>query len=419
MGRLRLGRLAFAVLGAIAALAPAAAAATFPGTNGRIAYRSFTTGPGGDIATIDGSGANPLILASGSAHEDRPSYSGDGERIAFDRAMGFGEPDIWVMNQDGSDQTALTSGGTGRDPSFSPDGSRIAFARTVGSQDEIFVMNSDGSDVTRLTNNAANDFGPEFSPDGALIAFSRGSASDNEIYVMGSGGENPTPLTNLPSDARHPNWSPDGRQIVFDICEPAFCRVFVVAADGGSPPAQLTFGPGYQETPAFSPDGSLIAFSNDGPLAVMNGDGSGIHNITSSTALDFFPDWQPLNPPQIDVTVAKQKSPKFVTATVVSQNENATVTLDGTLRAPKPKPKPKASASKKKTVELDAVTLQLQPGVPQTVQVPVAGKGNKLLKKSLKAGKKPKGTLTATATDDLNSSASDSADVKYKKRKKK
>jgi hypothetical protein len=99
----------------------------------------------------------------------------------------------------------------------------------------------------------------------------------------------------------------------------------------------------------------------------------------------------------------------------VSQNENATATLDGTLKAPKPKPK--ASASKKKTVELDAVSLQLEAGVPVTVSVPVAGKGKKVLKKSLKAGKKPKGTITASATDDLGATASDAQDVKYKKKK--
>jgi hypothetical protein len=134
-------------------------------------------------------------------------------------------------------------------------------------------------------------------------------------------------------------------------------------------------------------------------------------------ASDEAPDYQPLNPPAIDVTAGQQKSAKKVTVTVISHNENATVTLDGTLTAKKPKPK--AAASKKKTVELDAVSLQLEPGVPVDVEVPVAGKGSKLLKRSLKAGKKPKGTITATATDDLGASAGDSQDVAYKKRKKK
>jgi TolB protein len=396
-----------------ALLAPAAHAGTFPGANGRIAYQSATAGPS-DIFTIDADGAGALGLTSGPLVESRPSYSGDGEKIAFARAMGFAEPDIWVMNQDGTDQVQLTTGESGGGPSFSPDGSLIAFDRTVAGQSEIFVMNADGSNVTRLTDNAVNDFSPAFSPDGTRIAFARGDAADNEVFVMGAGGENPIPLTSTPSDDREPNWSPDGSQIVYEAGEPAFTHIFAVPSSGGAP-AQLTFGPGYQEDPAFSPDGSLIAFSNDGPLAVMNADGSAIRDITPAAESAANPDWQPVNPPVLEVTVGKQKSTKAVSATVVSQNENATVTLDGTLRAPRPK----AAVSKKKTVELDAVTVQLQPGVPVTVEIPVAGKGRKLIKRALKAGKKPKGTLTATATDDLGASASDSADVKYKKKKKK
>ena len=45
-------------------------------------------------------------------------------------------------------------------------------------------------------------------------------------------------------------------------------------------------------------------------------------------------------------------------------------------------------------------------------------KGKKLLKKALKAGKKPKGSVDVTATDDLGQSAQDQFKVKLKPKKK-
>ena len=223
---------------------------------------------------------------------------------------------------------------------------------------------------------------------------------------MGSGGENPLPLTSTPTDDREPAFSPDGSQIVFEASRGRLQPDLRRPRRRRGQPDPLTVGPGYQDTiPASRPTdrGSCSTAIATGALAVMNADGSGIQPLTTPADSGAIPDWQPLNPPAVDVTAGEQKSPKQVTVTVVSQNENASATLDGTLKAPKPK----AAASKKKTVELDAVTVQLQPGVPQTVEIPVAGKGKKLIKKRSRAGKKPKGTVTATATDDLGAASSD------------
>ena len=93
-----------------------------------------------------------------------------------------------------------------------------------------------------------------------------------------------------------PAWSPDGKQIIFDALRDErwdtelINRLYAVDATGGEPRA-LTGTSGSYETPAFSPDGSRLAFrmyAEDGTyphhtqLGVMSTGGSGEKLLTPS-----------------------------------------------------------------------------------------------------------------------------------------
>jgi TolB protein len=67
---------------------------------------------------------------------------------------------------------------------------------------EIYVMNADGSDQKNLTNNPAQDsIQGDFywSPDGTQILFHTDRDGNLEIYVMNADGSNPVNLSNNPA----------------------------------------------------------------------------------------------------------------------------------------------------------------------------------------------------------------------------
>src|SRR5262249_56484687 len=90
----------------------------------------------------------------------RPDWSPDGRKIAF-TSNREGNPEIYVMNADGSDPVRLTfsNGASSNSAHWSPNGNRIVFSSNrdfypaipnpEGPGSEIYVMNADGTDLTR------------------------------------------------------------------------------------------------------------------------------------------------------------------------------------------------------------------------------------------------------------------------------
>jgi TolB protein len=90
-----------------------------------------------------------------------------------------------------------------------------------------------------------------------LIVSSRGGNA--EIYLVNADGSGAKSLTKNKSENAYPAWSPDGSKIAFASDRDGTMNVYVMDADGANV-KQLTKGTDVSRIPTWSPDGKRIAF---------------------------------------------------------------------------------------------------------------------------------------------------------------
>jgi eukaryotic-like serine/threonine-protein kinase len=214
-------------------------------------------------------------LTTDPGYEGEPSFSADGQRLAYvsDRTGDFeiflkqisGGPDINLTNNKADDVQ----------PAFSPDGKQIAFVSTRSSSSnllypgvdysllggDIWVMPALGGSPRRIAE--SGNF-PSWSPDGTAIIYTRGTSwFRQKMYRVSAQGGDPKeiPITFKSDESPapfwlHPSYSADERWIAFD----AGGKIFVVSAAGGEARAIVD-----GQHPAWTSDGQSIIYSNNAP----------------------------------------------------------------------------------------------------------------------------------------------------------
>ena len=246
---------------------------------------------------------------------------------------------MYVMNADGSNQHNISNApGGDYSPAWSPDERWLAFmSDRNGGNPNVWVMEPDGSNPRQVTDIPGISEYPTWSPDSNRIAFhctfgrrlSNGTG-DFEICVVNFDGTELIQLTDTEGESKLPAWSPDGSKIAFqtnrdgwptlpdyeplgyDPGEFGDDEIYLMNADG-SDQTNLTNNPREdEEFPAWSRDGHIV-FSRYGCLMAMNADGSGLTPIGSCEEGGHFPDWhQPVKTSNTDVAPESSCSIVFV-----------------------------------------------------------------------------------------------------------
>lgn len=157
----------------------------------------------------------------------------------------------------------------------------------------------------------------------------------NRIFTINADGSDPQRVTrqelgnSFTSSDRMPAWSPDGSRIAFvsDRGDGDDTDIYTIKPDG-SGLQQVTSDPGFEYGPAWSPDGSRLAFARqiDGSqyeIYTIDPDGSNPKRITDNPASAGAPAWSPDGSRIAFETSRDADDPEF------PQSEIYTIKLDG------------------------------------------------------------------------------------------
>lgn len=269
----------------------AAAALVLGASTASAAPKEVAFGCNLDICLLDP--ANPgdvfnLTDNGATSYDEDPVWSPDGKKLAFVARFATTFPqvvNIYTMEPEAPGQTFnaavqithFTDYVSTDEIAWSPDGSKLAFVRGSGSygNNPLYVVNADGSSANATeiptTGGAAH---PTFSADSGKIAFSHGA----QVYTVNS--DISSPATPLPGAiGEEPAWSPDGSRIAYGR---EFKDLEIISPAGGTPLATV---PAYSQFAfaSWSPSGAQLAYhdatANVTTFRVVNADGSGDHGL--------------------------------------------------------------------------------------------------------------------------------------------
>lgn len=182
---------------------------------------------------------------------------------------------------------------------WSSDGTRLLLLRDEHGGRNLYVMTSDGSE--KLVQDGFV-FGASFSPDGSKVVYGSGG----DLKVVNVDGSEPLKIAGGGGLLTSPAWSPDGSRIAFIGGETegvGTAGVLVIDPDGSNrqvvvDASQLDQRPSWGLS--WSPDGERIAFGvgtpspggGEGKIYLVNADGSGLQEVAVPGEVSW-PVWSP------------------------------------------------------------------------------------------------------------------------------
>jgi TolB protein len=256
----------------------------------RIAFISDRTGES-ELWVMDWNGENQKQLTKHNSLALAPTWSPDGKHLVFTSYL-RGTPALYLLTpQEGYLKLLWDKGGVNSSASVSPDGTTVAFASSRDGNVDIYTIPVEGGDAQRLTTARGIDTQPSWAPNGRQIAFTSTRSGSPQLYLMDADGSNVRRLSFGGQFHDEGTWAYDGTRIA---CTTRDDGAFEIATiDAVTTERTVISAPGNNESPCFSPEGSMIAFESDrtGNPQIYITDANGVPHQLTSHGKNHSPTW--------------------------------------------------------------------------------------------------------------------------------
>jgi dipeptidyl aminopeptidase/acylaminoacyl peptidase len=219
------------------------------------------------IWMVSSAGGEAIPLTMSSESVSGPKWSPDGKYLSFLTTRGEdAKPQVWVLDRRGGEARQLTEIEDGAGSfEWSPDASKLVLA--IRDKDSTAASGESGAGSRNRVRDPWVINRLQFKRDG------RGYLADSlrtHLYVYDIASKKLTQITSGRWDEGSPAWSPDGTRIAFvsnrteDPDANSNTDIWVVAADntdGGATLIRVTTYDGSDGSPTWSPDGRWIAYT--------------------------------------------------------------------------------------------------------------------------------------------------------------